>query len=480
MALSRRLVAERGEHGRGKDQYGKGGRDLVVHVPVGTQGFDVETNELLFDVDADGKRVVVARGGRGGRGNIHFATPYDRAPRRAEPGEAGQERNLRLELKVMADVGLLGFPNVGKSTFIRAVSRARPKVADYPFTTLVPHLGVVAVDSETSFVIADIPGLIPGAAEGAGLGIRFLKHVERTRALLHLVTLDPGEGRDPLADFDAINAELAKFDPKLAARPQIVVDDQGRPARRAGGLDEGEAPLREAQHRPEARLGGDGRGGARAPLRAVRSRQEGVSDKTEDPTPRRLRKAREEGDSGASSHAAQAIAFVAAVALVPSAVRALASRASADLRAAIDGAGPCGAPRRDASTRRRFATSVLRAGRSGAGRHRAGGRRRARRADRRRASRPGGWRRASTASTRWRARRPSFGRAPLRRRSRDRRGVPRRLARVPRPARIGIVDLARVAGRAVVDGRRRRRRRGSIRVARGRSSGSRSGWSTSS
>jgi GTPase len=222
VALSRRLVAERGEHGRGKDQYGKAGEDLVVAVPVGTQGFDVVTNELVFDVDAVGKRVVVARGGRGGRGNLHFATPYDRAPRRADPGEAGQELNLRLELKVMADVGLLGFPNVGKSTFIRAVSRARPKVADYPFTTLIPHLGVVTVDSETSFVIADIPGLIPGAADGAGLGIRFLKHVERTRALLHLVTLDHGEGRDPLDDYDVINAELAKFDPKLAERPQVV------------------------------------------------------------------------------------------------------------------------------------------------------------------------------------------------------------------------------------------------------------------
>jgi GTPase len=222
VALSRRLVAERGEHGRGKDQYGKAGRDLVVHVPIGTQAFDVETNALLFDVDADGKRVVVARGGRGGRGNIHFATPYDRAPRRADPGEPGQEHHLRLELKVLADVGLLGFPNVGKSTFIRAVSRARPKVADYPFTTLVPHLGVVAVDSESSFVIADIPGLIPGAADGAGLGVRFLKHVERTRALLHLVAVDPGEGRDPLADFDAINAELSKFDPELGARPQVV------------------------------------------------------------------------------------------------------------------------------------------------------------------------------------------------------------------------------------------------------------------
>ena len=222
VALSRRLVAERGEHGRGKDQYGKAGRDLVVHVPIGTQAFDVETNALLFDVDAEDKRVVVARGGRGGRGNIHFSTPYDRAPRRADPGEVGQTHDLRLELKVLADVGLLGFPNVGKSTFIRAVARARPKVADYPFTTLVPHLGVVAVDSESSFVVADIPGLIPGAASGAGLGVRFLKHVERTRALLHLLAVDPGEGRDPLADFDAINAELKKFDAELGARPQVV------------------------------------------------------------------------------------------------------------------------------------------------------------------------------------------------------------------------------------------------------------------
>ncbi len=222
VALTRRLVAERGEHGRGKDQYGKAGRDLVVRVPVGTQAFDKASHELLFDVDAPGKRVIVARGGRGGRGNLHFATPYDRAPRRADPGEPGQEHDLQLELKVMADVGLLGFPNVGKSTFIRSVSRARPKVADYPFTTLVPHLGVVAVDSESSFVIADIPGLIPGAADGAGLGVRFLKHVERTRALLHLLSVDPGEGRDPVADYDAIMAELTKFDAALAGRPQVV------------------------------------------------------------------------------------------------------------------------------------------------------------------------------------------------------------------------------------------------------------------
>jgi GTP-binding protein len=227
VALQRTITGERGEHGRGKDQYGKAGKDLVVGVPVGTQGFDVETGVLAFDVDAGEKRVVVARGGRGGRGNLHFATPFDRAPRRAEKGEPGEEKKLRLELKVLADVGLLGFPNVGKSTFIRAVSRAHPKVADYPFTTLIPHLGVVSAAEDANFVLADIPGLIPGAAEGAGLGVRFLKHVERTRALLHLVSLDPGEGREPLADFDAINAELAKFDPRLAERPQVVAMSKG-------------------------------------------------------------------------------------------------------------------------------------------------------------------------------------------------------------------------------------------------------------
>jgi GTP-binding protein len=222
LAHVRMLRGDHGEHGQGKDCYGRKGDDLEVRVPVGTQVFDRENGELLFDVDAPHTRIVVARGGKGGRGNIHFATPYDRAPRRAEPGEAGEERKVRLELKVMADVGLLGFPNVGKSTFIRAVSRARPKVADYPFTTLTPHLGVVSIGDEASFVLADIPGLIPGAAEGAGLGHRFLKHVERTRALLHLVTLDPGDDRDPLTDYVALRKELAKFDKELAKRPEIV------------------------------------------------------------------------------------------------------------------------------------------------------------------------------------------------------------------------------------------------------------------
>jgi len=222
LAHVRILRGDHGEHGQGKDCYGRKGEDLEVRVPVGTQVFDRETNEILFDIDRGDARVIVAKGGKGGRGNIHFATPYDRAPRRAEPGEPGEARKVRLELKVMADVGLLGFPNVGKSTFIRAVSRARPKVADYPFTTLTPHLGVVSIDDDAVFVVADIPGLIPGAAEGAGLGHRFLKHVERTRALLHLITLDPGEDRDPVADYTALRKELAKFDKALAKRPEIV------------------------------------------------------------------------------------------------------------------------------------------------------------------------------------------------------------------------------------------------------------------
>ncbi|MDB4944048.1 MAG: GTP-binding protein Obg [Labilithrix sp.] len=222
LTYGRTLRGEHGEHGQGADCYGRAAKELTVRVPVGTQVFDRDTDKLLYDIDEPGKRVVVARGGKGGRGNIHFATPFDRAPRRSEPGELGEEKKLRLELKVMADVGLLGFPNVGKSTFIRAVSRAQPKVADYPFTTLTPHLGVVRVGDEATFVLADIPGLIPGAAEGAGLGHRFLKHVERCRALLHLITLDPTEGRDPLADYDALRNELAVFDPELSKRPEIV------------------------------------------------------------------------------------------------------------------------------------------------------------------------------------------------------------------------------------------------------------------
>jgi GTP-binding protein len=219
--------ADRGEHGQGKDCYGRGGADLEVRVPVGTQVFDDDTGQLVFDITRPDQREVVAKGGRGGRGNIHFATPFDRAPRRADPGEAGQARNFRLELKVLADVGILGFPNVGKSTFIRSVSRATPKVADYPFTTLVPHLGVVALPGDNpndrqTFVVADIPGLIVGASEGAGLGTRFLKHLERTQVFLHFISLDPTDGRDPLLDYAALRRELAIFDPELARRREVV------------------------------------------------------------------------------------------------------------------------------------------------------------------------------------------------------------------------------------------------------------------
>jgi GTP-binding protein len=218
----RAIEAGHGENGQGKDCYGRGAEDRLVRVPLGTQVWDRTTGKLLFDLGEPNMRVVVAKGGKGGRGNMHFATAFDRAPRRSEPGDEGQELALRLELKVMADVGLLGFPNVGKSTFIAASSRARPKVADYPFTTLVPSLGVVRIDDDATFVMADIPGLIPGAADGAGLGIRFLKHVERTRALLHLITVDYGEGREPMADYEAIRKELGKFDPELARRPTLV------------------------------------------------------------------------------------------------------------------------------------------------------------------------------------------------------------------------------------------------------------------
>jgi GTP-binding protein len=222
------LRAEDGAPGEGKDRYGRGGRDVEVRVPLGTVVSDAASGEPLGEIVRHGERLVVARGGRGGRGNKHFATPVDRAPRRAEPGAPGETRCLRLELRVMADVGLLGFPNVGKSTLIGAVSRARPKVADYPFTTLEPHLGVVTLGDQrrglgTSFVVADIPGLIPGASRGAGLGLRFLKHLERTRVLLHLVSATAEPNRSPFGDWRALRTELAAFDPALCERPEIVV-----------------------------------------------------------------------------------------------------------------------------------------------------------------------------------------------------------------------------------------------------------------
>jgi GTP-binding protein len=211
----RHYKAERGEHGRGKNQTGANGADMMVEVPPGTVVRDADTGELLADLTEPGQRFVAARGGRGGRGNARFATATNQAPRMAERGEPGEERWLELELKLLGDVGLVGLPNAGKSTLLAAVSAARPKIADYPFTTLQPNLGVVVLDDYTSMVLADIPGLIEGASQGAGLGHEFLRHVERTRLLVHLLD---GAGDDPLAAFDAINAELAAFDERLATR----------------------------------------------------------------------------------------------------------------------------------------------------------------------------------------------------------------------------------------------------------------------
>ncbi len=221
----RHYKADRGEDGRNKDQYGAAGGDLTLKVPVGTVIYDVDSGEPLVDLDEDGATYVLAHGGIGGKGNIHFKTPWNQAPRTAEPGTPGEERTVRLELKLLADVGLLGFPNVGKSTFISHVSRARPKVADYPFTTLVPNLGVVRIAGDRTFVIADIPGLIEGASEGAGLGHQFLRHVERCRVLLHIVeaTFTTGPDRTPKQDFEVINRELAHYAPDLATKPQVVV-----------------------------------------------------------------------------------------------------------------------------------------------------------------------------------------------------------------------------------------------------------------
>jgi len=216
--------AEKGENGRGADCYGKGGADMELRVPVGTVISDHATGELIADLDHDGKRALIAKGGQGGLGNLHFKSSTNRAPRKCTPGTPGDHRELKLELKVLADVGLLGLPNAGKSTFIRAVSSAKPKVADYPFTTLHPNLGVVRVDHQRSFVIADIPGLIEGAAEGAGLGHRFLKHLQRTGLLLHLVDIAPFDPAcDPAKDAKAILKELRKYDQALYDKPRWLV-----------------------------------------------------------------------------------------------------------------------------------------------------------------------------------------------------------------------------------------------------------------
>jgi GTP-binding protein len=215
--------AERGGHGEGSNCHGKDGEDNTVTLPVGTVVYDAATGEKLWDFDATGMRVIAAKGGRGGRGNARFATSTHQAPRRAEPGTPGVTRDLRLELKLLADVGLVGFPNVGKSTLISRLSAARPRIADYPFTTLEPCLGVVGLGGDRSFVMADIPGLIAGAHEGKGLGTRFLRHVERTRLLLHLIDVAENSDRDPVDDYHVIMNELRSFSPVVAAKPMLLV-----------------------------------------------------------------------------------------------------------------------------------------------------------------------------------------------------------------------------------------------------------------
>ena len=215
--------AERGRHGEGSNSTGAEGRSIDVQVPVGTVVYDESTGERLHDFTEAGERFMVARGGKGGRGNARFATSTHQAPTEHEPGQPGEEKRLRLELKLLADVGLVGFPNAGKSTLISRISAARPKIADYPFTTLEPNLGVVQMENYRSFVVADIPGLIEGAHLGAGLGIQFLRHIERTRLLAHLVDVSEASGRDPVDDFETVMRELASFSDDLVAKPMIVV-----------------------------------------------------------------------------------------------------------------------------------------------------------------------------------------------------------------------------------------------------------------
>ena len=219
----KKFKAQNGNNGEGSNKYGKGGEDLTIKVPIGTVIKDATTNEVLADLSQEGQRELVLKGGRGGKGNTHFATSTRQAPRFSQDGENGEEKELILELKLLADVGLIGFPNVGKSTFLGRTTSATPKIADYHFTTLEPNLGVVKTDYGESFVIADIPGIIEGASEGVGLGLQFLRHIERTRLLLHIIDISGSEGRNPVDDFNKINAELQKYSKKLSKRKQIIV-----------------------------------------------------------------------------------------------------------------------------------------------------------------------------------------------------------------------------------------------------------------
>src|SRR2546429_2713054 len=247
--------AERGQHGMGSNRTGHGGKDLELEVPIGTLVYEKSTdpnepNRLLADLAEEGQRVLVAKGGRGGLGNARFATSTNRAPRKVQPGEPGEIKDLRLELKLLADVGLVGFPNAGKSTLIAHISAARPKIADYPFTTLTPNLGVVRLSGDRSFVVADVPGLIEGAHRGLGLGHRFLRHLERTKVLVHLVDIPGASGRDPVEDLDTLRRELQLFDATLAAQPQIVVANKIEAAHPAE-----DAPRLAALERRAAELG---------------------------------------------------------------------------------------------------------------------------------------------------------------------------------------------------------------------------------
>lgn len=219
----KKIYAKNGENGKPKNMYGKDAEDIYIKVPIGSVVYDLEKDIVIADITRHNQKVVVAKGGRGGRGNTAFATPRVSAPEYSEQGEPGEEKNIRVELKVLADVGLVGFPSVGKSTLISVVSAAKPKIASYPFTTLIPNLGVVKVSDGRSFIVADLPGLIEGASQGAGLGFRFLKHIERTRVIVHIIDMSASEGRDPFEDYNIINNELMSYNEKLLLRPQIIV-----------------------------------------------------------------------------------------------------------------------------------------------------------------------------------------------------------------------------------------------------------------